>query len=111
MQDLTSLSSKLNEKSENINSLISSMNEKLSKMNIGIETWIQSNPLIGYLSLEGEWQLAVRVGNRVQPLIKASRDTRIDAMQRIPTLLEAIRQNLLKRISSIEAAEKAAEKL
>ena len=84
IQELSELSRKLNQKSDQLNTLISSVNEKLSKLNLGVEAWLIDAPIItsdyddwdyendcrmepereasllGYCEVEGAWQLAVR---------------------------------------------------
>jgi hypothetical protein len=81
---LSDLSSKLNQKSNNLNKLFASVNDRLSEMNFGTEVWLLDDPieatdpndwdddagmrtepwrdatLLGYCEIEDEWQLAVK---------------------------------------------------
>lgn len=45
MNELTSLSATLNQHSDELNTLISSINDQLAKLNLGIETWLDSTLL------------------------------------------------------------------
>lgn len=82
INELSSLSRKLNAKSDKLNSIISATNTKLENLNLGIEAWLaepvaaddpettddDGNPcepwrsvtLLGYCPVEDKWQLAVK---------------------------------------------------
>ena len=85
IKELSSLSTKLNQKSDKLNSIISTVNRKLTKLNFGIEVWLAHDPveagdyqvfydeneheesasqrtitLLGYAKVDDEWQLAVK---------------------------------------------------
>lgn len=81
LSELTPLAKKLNQKSDELNSVISTINEKLNALNLGIEVWtstpIQSGDYeydhdteppqryrevvyLGYAEVGDEWQLAVK---------------------------------------------------
>lgn len=81
LSELTPLAKKLNEKSDELNTVISTINKKLNALNLGIEVWtstpIQSGdyeydhetepPLryrevvyLGYAEVGNEWELAVK---------------------------------------------------
>lgn len=86
--------------------------------------------LFGYAKAEDHWQLAVK-GARVQietdnsgfeyeetanttqpaPLVKASREVRIESMSFIAALLDALKKRSKKVLKDIESAEKVAQKL
>jgi hypothetical protein len=84
------------------------------------ETWL------GYYRFERGWELAVKTVTRqrvdvdeeetvevqdVLPLLNASRDIRVKAMDLIPQLLETIKFNAERLLGSIERAKKTAERL
>ena len=90
------------------------------------ETWL------GYCRFERGWELAVRTVTRQEtgnfgfqgemiyktveatdaiPLLNASRDIRVKAIEFIPRLLDAIKEKAQEILQSIEKAEKAAEQL
>lgn len=84
INELSDLSIELNQQSDKLSSIISSVNSKLGKLNLGIEVWLERNPLeaegyrdthddeghridryrevtlLGYCKVEDEWQLAVK---------------------------------------------------
>ena len=87
IKELSDLSSKINQKSDQLNSIISKVNRKLSTFNLGLEVWLgaplSSGPWrpietstgntawthevtqLGYCRVEDEWQVAIRHANPV----------------------------------------------
>jgi hypothetical protein len=91
-----------------------------SKWPLHEETWL------GYYRFERGWELAVKTVTRQQtsyqeeetveaskplPLLNASRDIRVQAMELVPSLLGAIKREAEKLIASIKNAKKAAKAL
>jgi hypothetical protein len=98
IQELSDLSRKLNQKSDQLNALISSMNRKLAQLNFGVEVWLEDDPiaasdyedwdsdndcrmspergatLLGYCDADDGWQLAVRATTLVTKYDKYGRD-------------------------------------
>ena len=85
---------------------------------------------LGYCRVEDERQLAVRIATHVMisgnewvhpeiqirnarhfPLLKATREIRVQAMAQVPALLIALKMQAEALLESIESAEKAAEAL
>jgi len=86
ISELTLLARKLNKKSDQVNRTLTTLNQKLTKLNVGVEIWLDT-PLpteekriddkgvchreagyLGYSRRLGEWQLTVReVNTDVQP--------------------------------------------
>jgi hypothetical protein len=83
INELSELSRKLNEKSDQLSTIITSINEKLGAMNLGVEVWLehqalemgatkhrpdeqdcdvmyQEGEVLGYCRIDGTWQLAVK---------------------------------------------------
>ena|SRR2546425_404654 len=83
IQELSKLSLKLNQKSDQLNVLITSINKKLGAMNLGVEVWLGDKPLemgetkhrpdeqdcdvmyqegrvLGYCRIGGSWQLGLK---------------------------------------------------
>jgi hypothetical protein len=149
--DLSVLSKKLNQKTDELNSIIESINKKLESLNFGLEVWYEDIEvksgdkyydeendehrkfprrdvtLLGYCRVDHEWELCVKDATYVtdydqygvpceelieshalRPLLKASRQTRVNAMQCIPGLLTDIGLKAQKALKSIEDAAKAA---
>jgi len=99
------------------------------------ENWQPTEPhrgatLLGYARVGDNWQLAikevtlvtkvndfreeqeeVRDPTDLKPLLQATREVRVRAMERIPTLLDSVKAEASRLLASIEAAEKAAEEL
>jgi len=130
LADLAQAAVQLNEKSNSINATISKINEKLANLNLGIELWLEAAPLsngrvLGYRSIENRWQLTIRMDLSqiegavyregapfaYQPLIKATRELRVEALPRIPALITALYNQTESMISDIERAEQFAAAL
>src|SRR5437764_812966 len=74
---------------------------------------------LGYMNIEDKWQLAVRTvqtkqgeheareSGTPQPLIKATRSLRIEALDLLPRLTKAIKDRVQALISSIQKAKEA----
>jgi hypothetical protein len=83
INELSDLSRKLNEKSNTLNAVITSINQKLGKLNLGVEAWVEYEPiesgdpyygqndenerfskrnilLLGYCKLDDQWALATK---------------------------------------------------
>ena len=80
------------------------------------ETWL------GYSKINDQWELAtkdvtvgangdVRRGGSIRPLLKSSREIRLEATKKIPFLLDAIKVKIESLLESIEKAERAAQQL
>jgi hypothetical protein len=139
LEELSTVSKKLNKKTDALNLTITTFNEKLAKLNLGVEAWVgmtEGDPgqnddnvvvhdetWLGYCRFERGWELAIKVverdddGNTVDvleeatPLLNASREIRAKAMGVIPRLLAAIRDEAESLVDSIQEAEEAAENL
>lgn len=132
--ELASLSQTLNKKSDTLNATIDSINEKLAKLNFGLVVWLENQPIvhegtryvlgyekhqdlnqIGGISTYGaeRWQLAVSDDRSAysRPLLRAPREVRIQALDRVPDLLSLMKERAEELIGSIERAEKLAETL
>ena len=89
INELSSLSLKLNQKSDKLNELISSINAKLEKLNFGVEVWLADSPiepsdpyfkaddenekwgqvdgtLLGYARVDDEYQFAIKEATLVE---------------------------------------------
>jgi len=85
---------------------------------------------LGYCNIEDGWQLAAKTGTLVedwdkdsedtftelteveyQPLLKAAREIRVEALPLVPKLLDEIKRKAESLLKSIDDAERAAEKL
>jgi hypothetical protein len=137
INELSDLSRRLNQKSDQLNDLIRSINRKLAKFNFGIEVWTMpeavksegsSMAVLGYTKIEDEWQLAVwdrddvlrtddkggdlhRIGQNVWPLLKVTREVRLQAMPLVPRLLDDIERRAEELLNGLAQAEEAAENL
>ena len=137
INELSDLSRRLNQKSDQLNELIGSINRKLANLNFGIEVWTMSEAVkaegpsmafLGYAKVEDEWQLAVwdrdevlrtedkggglhRIGQNVWSLLKVSREVRLQAMPLVPRLLDDIKRRAEELLAGLARAEEAAENL
>lgn len=98
INELTSLSRELNQKSDKANSVIETLNKRLNALNFGIEVWVQrslteddyskvysgqsgllprqkSVTYLGYCNVEDGWQLAIKEGTLVEEYDKDREDT------------------------------------
>ena len=141
LSELAPLAASLNQESDAINPLIASLNEALGRFNLGIEVWLEpsdSDPelCIGFAKIgEGElkqftdeegiwldyashkWQLATRRKMKatgsfdVKPLLKASRNVRIEGLRDAPRLIDQLKWEAKQRISAIQDAKKLISEL
>jgi len=88
-----------------------------------------STPVLGYAKLEDAWQLAIKEEKIIyqwnddareeeevsedsyRPLLKASRDVRLRALEQLPQLLDALKRQGEAVMKTIARARKAAEAL
>ena len=88
-----------------------------------------SMPVLGYAKLEDAWQLAIKEEKIIyqwnddareeeevsedsyRPLLKASRDVRLRALEQLPQLLDALKRQGEAVLKTIARAQKAAEAL
>jgi len=99
INELSSLSRKLNQKSDKTNSIITTINKKLADLNLGLEVWLENweiesddyskvyagqiSPLprqksvtyLGYCNVEDGWQLAAKTGMLIEAWDKDSEET------------------------------------
>ena len=86
-------------------------------------------PVLGYAKLEDAWQLAIKEEKIIyqwnddareeeevseesyRPLLKASRDVRLRALEQLPQLLDALKRQGEAVLKTIARAQKAAEAL
>ena len=129
INELSDLSRKLNQKSDQINSIIESINQKLLKLNLGFEAWVKDGDgvWLGYDKAAryrkdgnasvyiGEWQLVTRRdltdGWSSESLLAASREVRVAGLKLVPQLLDALKEKATDMIATIEQAENSTEKL
>jgi hypothetical protein len=146
LTELVELSTQLNSRSDDLNRLIEALNSQLVASNLGLEFWLETNPLsdtglfygasniksqqlkyLGYVKIEGEWQLAVRddlieyqwdqeiqVETPVStvrrfPLLKCTRDTRLKAADLFDELLEGLKETVIAKLAVIKRAEESAK--
>jgi len=127
ISELADLSHQLNADSDAVNSTITTINKKLRSLNLGIEAWLNSplleplpgdqsrdsiGPFLGYCSVEDDWQLAIREkpqdwhGDLLRsPLLKASRETRIAALQYIPAVVSQLKNEAQRVLTAIREAK------
>jgi 5-methylcytosine-specific restriction protein A len=145
---LAALSEQLNSKTDNLNVVITAFNENLARLNLGIEVWIDADPLerknvrqenrghlcwvadltmLGYCRADDSWQLAVKNATRIeytenggireeliearipQPLLRASRDIRLAAVEKLPRVMMELESRARMLLASINQAEEMAE--
>jgi hypothetical protein len=151
VDELASLSRKLNQNSNVLNNSIVTINDKLAKLKLGVEAWLLDSPIhvgdpyfnpdddeqrfpmrselvLGFCKTDDAWQLATKdittgtdafgrqfadiiEGGRPQALLESPRNVRIQAMDLVPDLLDALKAEAEKLLSSIEKAKEAADKL
>jgi hypothetical protein len=127
---ITSINVKLAKLSIGVEAWVGSIEEgdPFYKENDEDQSWpLHTETWLGYYRFERGWELAVKTVTRQQteayqqqetveatdplPLLNASRDIRVNAMDLIPQLLHAIKTNAERLLRSIELAKKTAERL
>ena len=110
LQDLRMLAPRLNEASDLLNSRLSDVEKALNNLRLGVAAWV---PLyswegegqlhhfeqLGFSKHKGKWALVVSSGveefpdhDSVELLRDSTRQTRLDAVDRLESLLTAIRK-------------------
>ena len=148
LSELQQDAQKLNEASDSINLIVTSIEQKIVESNVGLECWLDSDPIyrskwtywnddnnvdhsartetiLGFAKLvqpEG-WRLAVRerevetYGRPDQeetkseyktptPLWRASRELRIRALEKMPDIVELLRDEAKRSLEAIARAKK-----
>lgn len=140
LPELASIAETLNQESNEINSTIASLNKELAALNLGIEVWCgpwDEDPIqIGFAKVEdgktSSWELATRTcvpiikksdfgyeeweakpgsAGEAQPLIRASRNVRIDGLQVVSQIISALKAAALGKVDAIRNAKKIAADL
>jgi hypothetical protein len=126
IRELSDLSRRLNSDSDAVNSTIAAINKKLHSLNLGVEAWFNTplldalpgdqsresiGPFLGYCYVEDEWQLAIREkphdwhGDLLRsPLLKASREVRVAALQYIPAVVDQLKNEAQRVLTAIRDA-------
>lgn len=135
LSDLTTTARTLNKASDSLNEVLTACEDTLRRLNVGLEVWLDDDPIswnasteeghdeaieLGFAAVHDEWQLVLRralygpdaegkltvrsVWN-VKPLSDGSRKQRIEAVKRLPQLIEAIKQEAEAAVKAIEAAK------
>lgn len=138
LQELQPIAEKLNEKSNQVNTIIAGLNAKLAALNVGLEVWLDPDDdhyAIGFAKVDEKWQLATRYAEEmkwvedssyvaegfwspergttcsVTPLLQASRELRIRALDYAKYIVHELKTKAKEGIASIEAAEKLVAEL
>ena len=131
LSDLQESAQKLNNESAAMNSIISSIESRLVQMNLGVECWLENSLLgvddngsstetasLGFAKVNGQWGLFIKVYkqgtaglletlNLIQgvPLSRASRELRIAALAKMPTLVKQLSDEVKRKLKTIEDAK------
>jgi len=151
ISELSDLSRRLNNQSEKLNSIISAFDQELGALNLGVEVWLEDEPMetskilhrrgeqdedvtyqegkvLGYCRIGSQWALALKtcwhdfvedgsgiepttVADSETPLLKASRETRIKALELLPKLLDKMKTRADEMLGAIDQAQKIAAAL
>ena len=134
--EINSIISTVNEKLAALNLgveawLDPSTTSKIPAADMTVTTHLQtaSMPVLGYAKLEDAWQLAIKEEKIIyqwnddareeeevsedsyRPLLKASREVRLRALEQLPQLLDALKRQGEAVLKTIARAQKAAEAL
>ncbi len=114
-KELAGSAAALNTTSDELGRFITSMDQSIQRLNLGIEAWVDtdggwSDPtgeyekhLVGYAKIRGTWGIALRVsrGYEHDPescseeswlFNDAPRDLRVDAVEKLPELLDRLKK-------------------
>jgi hypothetical protein len=124
LSDLAPLAATLNEESNQLNQTIALLNERISALNLGITVWTETREdnesgqsfQVGFAKVGGDrpvWQLAARLSDFAGsgfydpfPLLQASRNIRIDGLERVPELLRSVKIEAQRKIMAMREGKK-----
>ena len=133
IQKLVPLAQTLNRESDDINATITALNQKISALKLGIETWVgpfaedADKIQIGFAKIETGWELCTRECwlkddnpdddfdeedetlyrfGAANPLLRATRNQRIDGLEVVPRILDEMHKKAEKNIETIRRAKK-----
>lgn len=134
-QALSQIASSLNAASDELRKTVASLDESLKRLNVGISAWVtflskgdQSEPesydddQIGYCKVNGTWGIALRrvfgdpirdYHNEEGPWLfnDASRDMRLQSVDHIPALIEALAKEAFNTTKKLEEKNKRLREL
>jgi uncharacterized coiled-coil DUF342 family protein len=131
--ELAAQAKELNNESDNINDIITQTNKQLAELNIGLEVWVgpwgNKAYQAGYARLDSGWGLATRDvfksskddddeddGQKTEyseavSLLSAPRSIRIDALDDLERIIEALKTKAKNSIDTIHEAKKIVAEL
>jgi hypothetical protein len=131
---LTQLSEQLNATSDSITEALKRIEAKLAALRLGVAVWLDTplktdrltdrdtgdpnetvTTRLGYTKIKGTWHLAIindlhfvttgdDTNDEPQALLQANREDRIEALKRMPELIEAIEARAKKELHKLESA-------
>jgi hypothetical protein len=132
-QALSSVASSLNKASDDLNNLVAILDEALKELNVGLTVWVTfrsrgeepdeyDDDQIGYCKVNGKWGLALRHvwGNLAMhhygdegPWLfnEAPREMRLQGLDKIPEVLEALGQKASDATKKIHEKTKEVREL
>jgi prefoldin subunit 5 len=132
---LSKLASSLNTASDELRETVASLDESLKRLNVGISAWVKfqsrdddtepesyDEDQIGYAKVNGTWGIALRrvwgdptrdYHNEVGPFLfnDASREMRLQSVDHIPELIEALAREAFNTTKKIEEKNKTLREL
>jgi hypothetical protein len=120
IEELLPLSETLNSESNELNKTIETINDKLAALNFGIEVWMKGgeNCYFGYAKVgigagPATWELAYQLEHGVDasPLLRASRDQRIEGLRLVPRIVAELKSQAETRIRIMREAKSLAAEL
>jgi hypothetical protein len=121
LAELAALAQALNSESDDLNSTIQTINEKLRALNFGVEVWCKgSDGDYGFARVDDQWQLATQWDSEdfhgkkvkmVAPLIKQTRNERIEGLELAPEILRKLKSDAESKIAAIRKAKEFAASL
>jgi hypothetical protein len=124
---LEELSTQLNASSDALSESIKRLEAKLASLRLGISVWLEEpidtylyqddriSTFLGYTRVNGKWCLALRddsneiIGDPeleapVQPLLQASRENRIKALQLMPAMIVSLETAAEAELKTVQLA-------
>ena len=106
IEELAQIAAQINEHADQLNEKIEAFEERLKKTHLGIVVWIPLAGLpgrparMGYMRFGNVWRVMVEITledgrTALQPLVKMSRVLRLEAWDRLPELIPALKQAAL----------------
>src|SRR5579872_4478823 len=125
-QELAAAAAELNQVSDQLTKSVGELDAAIASLKLGVSCWVNIyeawdgrwRHLLGYEKINGKWGLAIRIVDEGQDRIDnewlfadSPRDLRVEAVDRIPKLFEALSEKVMLTRDQIAAKVEGTRKL